>query len=357
MTSPRRCARIFFSIAGLLVAGSAQADNDRAIDHGPIGVMGDHFHKTGEWMLSARVMRMHMSGNQRGYSKLSEAEVLDQPNAPGRMPAVLSVVPNSMDMDMLMLGGMYAPSDTLTLMAMLMASSNDMSLTSFAPPSMMSNAPRSRVGKFSTSSSDIAAVSFSGLIRLKETTEQRTHLTIGLEQSLADANATDTVLTPMGMQMNMRLPYGMQIGDEALRLETALTYVYNAADWKWGGQVNGKFKINAKDWNFGDRQHVTVWGQHSLHTRLSLSGRLSYARSSGLEGNDPMITAPVQTAVPANYGYRQWRVGIGANAIAPLLPGRPERFGIELELPIKTHVSGVQMTPRWQLTVGLQKSF
>ena len=76
----------------------------------------------------------------------------------------------------------------------------------------------------------------------------------------------------------------------------------------------------------------------------------------------------IKQAVPASIGILvmslnilidtifvgQW---IGANAIAPLLPGRPERLGIELELPIKTHVSGVQMTPRWQLTVGLQKSF
>ena len=110
-------------LASTLLATQVIADSDRAIDHGPIGVMGDHFHKAGEWMVSARLMRMHMSGNQLGDDELSDSDVITQPNAPGRMPAVLSVVPQDMDMDMLMLGAMYAPSDRLTLMAMVMASS------------------------------------------------------------------------------------------------------------------------------------------------------------------------------------------------------------------------------------------
>ena len=101
-------------LSGLFPTTYVVADSERAVDHGPIGVMGDHFHKAGEWMVSARVMRMHMSGNQLGDDELSDSEVIMQPNAPGRMPGVLSVVPQDMDMDMLMLGAMYAPTDGLT---------------------------------------------------------------------------------------------------------------------------------------------------------------------------------------------------------------------------------------------------
>ena len=37
----------------------------RADGHAPIGVMGDHLHKRGEWMLSYRFMRMNMEGTHR----------------------------------------------------------------------------------------------------------------------------------------------------------------------------------------------------------------------------------------------------------------------------------------------------
>ena len=94
-----------------------------------------------------------------------------------------------------------------------------------------------------------------------------------------------------------------------------------------------------------------------MSQHLSLSGRLTYARASGLEGMDARIMAPVQTAIPANYGYQKWQVGLGANAVVSLFPGQPERLGIELALPVATDTRGVQMTPEWQLTLGIQKAF
>ena len=37
-----------------------------ASSHAPVGVMGDHHHKVGEWMLSYRYMAMEMEGNLDG---------------------------------------------------------------------------------------------------------------------------------------------------------------------------------------------------------------------------------------------------------------------------------------------------
>ena len=47
---------------------------------------------------------------------------------------------------------------------------------------------------------------------------------------------------------------------------------------------------------------------------------------------------------------------MGLNAVVPLLPGAPERLGIEIERPFDVQVNGIQMTPKWRITVGLQKS-
>lgn len=347
---------VALGLAGLLVAAFASADHPQAIDHGPIGVMGDHLHEAGEWMVSARYMRMHMSGNQIGDNEVSDAQVIAQPNVPGRMPQVLSVVPQQMDMHMTMLGAMYAPTNSLTLMAMAMFVSKDMSLRSYTPPNQMNDGARSLVGAFSTSTNDMAVVSASGLFKLHESAQHRSHITLGLQQSVADADATGSVLTPVNMRMTMRLPYAMQVSDKALRLSAGLTHVYTGAEWVLGGQIDGKFKVDAKDWHFGDSQQATLWGQRAVTDNFSWSGRLSYARASGLQGMDPMIMAPVQTAVPANYGYKQWRIGVGANAIVPIFPGAAERFGIEFEVPVATAVRGVQMTPKWQVILGVQKT-
>ena len=57
-------------LTGTFLSTHLNADNERAIDHGPIGVMGDHFHNAGEWMVSARLMRMPCPGiNWRRYTQ------------------------------------------------------------------------------------------------------------------------------------------------------------------------------------------------------------------------------------------------------------------------------------------------
>ncbi|MCG8378138.1 MAG: hypothetical protein MI865_01550, partial [Proteobacteria bacterium] len=124
-------AMVFFSI-------SAFADSDhsdaglgltseglkpvRADSHAPIGVMGEHMHKQGEWMLSYRFMHMDMEGNRDGETELSPEQIIA--NTANRFfgiagqPANLRIVPTEMTMDMHMFGAMFAPTDWLTLMAM-----------------------------------------------------------------------------------------------------------------------------------------------------------------------------------------------------------------------------------------------
>ena len=93
-----------------------------ADSHAPLGVMGDHMHKKGDWMVSYRFMRMDMQGNRDGTDSLSPLEIATSvPNRFSGMagqPPTLRVVPTEMTMDMHMFGAMYAPTDNLTLMAM-----------------------------------------------------------------------------------------------------------------------------------------------------------------------------------------------------------------------------------------------
>ena len=90
----------------------------RPDSHAPISIMGDHTHKEGEWMASYRYMYMSMDGMRSGERDLDLSEVF---------MSGYTVSPESMDMEMHMLGVMYAVSDKLTLVGMANYSEIEMS--------------------------------------------------------------------------------------------------------------------------------------------------------------------------------------------------------------------------------------
>ena len=91
-------------------SGTMQAGHGahlRSDGHAPIGVMGDHLHKKGEWMLSYRYMHMDMDGNRIGTRNVSPQTIAT--TVPNRFspPPTLRVVPLWMTMDMHMFGAMH----------------------------------------------------------------------------------------------------------------------------------------------------------------------------------------------------------------------------------------------------------
>src|ERR1022692_4874832 len=77
-------------------------------DLAPSGIMNDHLHNAGQWMVSYRYMRMNMANNISGSQPVSDNNVYnDYLMSPGKM---------NMDMHMLMV--MYGISDRFTAMIM-----------------------------------------------------------------------------------------------------------------------------------------------------------------------------------------------------------------------------------------------
>ena len=67
---------IFYLFFRALIFTAADTPKARPDSHAPIGVMGDHGHKTREAMLSYRFMAMDMKGLQSGTTIVETAEVL-----------------------------------------------------------------------------------------------------------------------------------------------------------------------------------------------------------------------------------------------------------------------------------------
>lgn len=322
-----------------------------AIGHAPIGVMADHFHKKGEWMVSLRVTNMEMKKNILNGKSISNDEVLKQPNPYVAMPMNLSVIPQKMTMKMIMLGAMYAPSDKVTLMGMAMFNDKEMTLDTYQ--GMMQ---RKYLGTFETSSSDLSKVSISALYNLHDSDDSRWHLIFGLEKSIGENSAKGNVLTPMNMISSITLPYGMQSSDSALRLITGATNVRSIKDFILGNQLLVKKVIDEKDWNYGDEFEYNIWFQGAFSKSASYSIRLNYKDQDSIDGRDKKIMAPVQTANPFNYGGDVLSIGLGLNTVLDLFGGKhKDRFSFEIIKPIDQNKNGLQMKNDLTIQIGFQK--
>ena len=324
----------------------------KASHHSPSGVMGGEYHKQGEFMFSIRQMSMSMEKNSNQGTRLTDQEIISLPNPfqNGSFSPNLSVVPKNMNMQMSMLEGMYGLTDKYTLMFMAVYISQDMSLNTYTA---MAN--RSYIGSFKTQTSDLSNLSLSSLIKIKETKNSNLHLEIGLEKSIGANDSEDEVLSPMNMNMKMRLPYAMQIGDKSTSLITALTFVKRDVDSTYGAQIKNKQAIDKKAWNFGNSFSLNIWISKDISEQLSFSVRGGFLYKGSIEGRDNKIMAPVQTSNPKNYGGKSYEIALGVNRL--LRSGSGNSIGLELAFPIEQKLNGPQMEVSESLNLVFRKSF
>ena len=316
----------------------------------PIGVMGNMHHQG--FMLSIRHGIMQMEGSILNGDNITDSEILEIPNELGNTPANLSVIPKSMDMRMTMIDGMYAPTNNLTLMLMATYVSKDMQLNTFSP--MMA---RGLIGQFSTGTSDLSDVSFSGLFRINQNHNSKWHAEISLKKSIGKNDLTAIALTPMGTKMKMIMPYAMQSGDKSTSLILGLTNTRKLnRDIVWGNQLKRKMVISESAWSYSDQTEFSSWVQYPFSNSVSISSRLKFTNQGVLSGRNLLISAPVQTANPKNYGGKELHLGIGINVALDLFPGGKEHIGLEILKPLNQDKNNLQMKTDYQIILGYQKS-
>ena len=318
--------------------------------HAPIAVMGDHTHKKGEWMLSYRFMTMEMEDNLAGDDDISPEEIATTLPNPFAGPPTVRAVPVEMTTDMHMLGVMYAPSDTITLMAMLNYVEKEMDHVTF-----MGMAGTTRLGTFTTNSSGLGDTKVAALWNVYDQGRHRLHLNLGLSLPTGDVDNEGAVLSPMNTRPTLRLPYAMQLGSGTFDFEPGITYSASAGLFSWGAQYRATLRLgeNDEDYSFGDIHKLSGWGSYRFANWVSGSLRLSFRDEDSIDGFDERIAAPVQTANPDNYGGERIDLGVGFNFITP----EGHRIALEYETPIMQDLNGVQMEMQSMLTLGYQYAF
>ncbi|CAL2103998.1 Transporter [Tenacibaculum sp. 190130A14a] len=313
--------------------------SNRPDGHAPISVMGDHYHHKGEVMFSYRFMYMNMEGLLKGSETVSNAEAHN---------AGYMVTPLSMPMKMHMLGAMYAPTDKITLMAMVNYIENDMDL-------QMRNMMTGMIMPFSTSSSGLGDLKLGMLYKFINENRGSLHANIAISIPTGEINEKD--VTPMSSPNEIQLPYPMQIGSGTYDADLGLTYLGQAETVSWGSQLKATYRFGKNDFDYtlGNRYSLNSWFAVKTHKWLSFSARLEGLVVSSINGKNPNLNPMmVTTADTANSGGKFINGGIGFNVYAFKGSLKNLRFGFEFSTPVYQKLNGIQLKTKETITAGLQ---
>lgn len=323
------------AVATLTSPAMAHTSNTPADEHAPIGVMGDHNHKQGEFMLSYRYSTMKMEGLRDGTDDLTNADVL----------ADFMMTPIEMEMSMHMFGGMYGLTDDLTIMAMAPYVEKDMRMLN-------------RMGVVSHSNSEgLGDVKVSGLYTLHENTNSdgsrdKFLLQAGLSLPTGDIDKRNDA--------GQKLGYGMQLGSGTYDPIIGVTYTHHEADWSWGSQVNTVFRFgeNDNDYRLGNEYGATAWIAKNLHEKLSISFRLDGKYTDEIHGADPDLNAMMSPANRTDLkGGTRVDALVGVNFYQTGETLQDHRLAAEFGVPVYQDLNGPQLKTDYRAILAWQYAF
>ena len=321
--------------------GANTHNHHRPDAHAPIGVMGDHLHSKGSFMVSFRYMDMTMKENKMGANNISNTEIHNN----------YMVAPNEMEMKMQMLGFMYAPSDNITLMLMQNFIKKNMSSTA-----KMMMGGMDMMEDFSTKSSGLGDMKLSAMINLFNNHKTSLHINSSINIPIGEITVRDN--TPM--MNDAKLPYAMQLGSGTLDVTLGSTYKENYANTSWGTQFLSIIRTgkNTENYRLGNIYQLNIWGAYNFKEYLSFSGRILGVSQNKITGLDedlnPMM---VPAANINNYGGEKIKAFVGMNVAFPKESiFKNIRFGVEAGAPIYEYYNGIQMNENLTLNFGVKYS-
>lgn len=291
-------------------------------------------------MFSYRYMHMAMEGNRDGDRRLSTAETFAAGPGMGYM-----VAPLKMDMQMHMLGAMYAPNDSVTLMVMVPYLENEMDHLGRMP--MPNGTP------FTTKTEGLGDIRFAALLPLYDYEGGKMHSTLSI--SLPTGSIDERGDTPMAD--DVILPYPMQLGSGTYDFRPGITWSKLNQGWSWGAQTTATIRLggdNDRDYRLGNALDVQSWVAWNPTSAVSVSGRLQWQSWKDIEGADadlnPMM---VPTADPERRAGRRTDLHLGVN----WLSAGGHRLALEYGMPVQQNLDGPQLEVDSTATVGYQYAF
>ncbi len=289
-------------------------------------------------MLGYRFMYTSMDGNLDGTRRVSSSEILKNFN----------VAPTDMTMQMHMIEVMHAPTDDLTLMAML-------------PYIRMSMNHVTREGmRFAEKSEGIGDLQVHALYTFYRYRKWEHRLVFNAGVSLPTGSINKKDFGPDPAMGKARLEYPMQLGSGTVDLLPGIAYFGGTDTWAWKAEVIPTIRLgkNSNGYGLGNRYSLSAWGARKLTDWLSLSAQMDGQIWENIRGADPTLDPADETTKATNQqGGKRVDLLLGVNFYVPKGPLKGQRLAIQGGVPIYQSLDGPQLRTDWKLTVGWQWVF
>jgi len=315
----------------------------------PLGIMTDHMHGKGQWMVSYSYMNTGMMGMRNGNTKISDDEVFKNYYAS----------PSSMNMQMHMLMLMYGVSDKLSLMAMGSFNINTMNMN-MDPTMQMHMADGMNMPPMSMSMKTYGVGDTKLYALYKLADKQNARIIAGLGCSLPTGSIQQKTETVTGD--TAKTAYNMQNGTGSIALIPSITYVGQSNAVSWGASANAILQTgaNSEGYQWGNQLTGTGWVAYKCASFFSISARLEAGTVGMIKGYDQQIAvyaANDPTANTANYGGTVVSALLGINFYVPRGVCRDLRIAFEFGAPFYQNLNGMQPSLQNSLHAGIRYIF
>ena len=334
-------ALTYIDVSAVLADGEESTPPD---SHAPLGVMGDHPHGMGEWMMSYRFMALEMEGLRDGTELLTPDEVLKQ----------FAVTPTHTRMHTHIFGMMFAPHNRITLMTMTSYRDSFMEMKGDATHTHTEGDHDHPTGDLEMESAGLGDLKLSALIPVLRTQGRAFILNAGVSIPTGSIAVEDN---------DGILPYPMQLGSGSFELIPGATFTSRLHNWSFGGQIRLAVPLNenSRGYRLGRTTEATFWGARRLNDWISVSVRALFENWGNITGSDKALKPEMAPTMDPNLqGGTRGSLLAGTNLIFPdrlggLLAG--QRFALEFRLPVYQQLDGPQMELDWTIVVGWQYTF
>ncbi len=287
--------------------------------------------QAGKWMIGYQFMSEKMDGNLVGSGDIGEAGILEY----------FFAAPTDMTMQMHMGMVMYAPTDKLTLMAMIPYVRKEMNHLTVDGE------------RFVERTEGIGDIELRGMASVFASKDRRHRLLLhgGVGLPTGSINAT------MG---GMRLEYPMQIGSGTYSLLPGITYLGQVLPWGWAADFNATVRIgrNHNDYRLGNRYQSGVSISRQLTNWMSLSTGVRGELWDNIAGADAMLDAADEpTKDPNLQGGRRLSALLGITFHPEKGILKDQHFHILGELPVAQSLDGPQLQRSGVIRFGWQLEF
>ena len=327
----------------------ALADGRRrglADKHAPAGLMGDHIHKPGEWMVEYRYMNMYMEENRIGSTTIPDA----RDTRPITVDGIFTnggATPTAMTMEMHMVHIMRGMTEDITLYTMLMFPSLTMDhIRGPANPAGIDT-------PFTTHNSGFGDMTFGALFRLY--TDDDDDLILNLGGSVPTGDIFRTTRVPTGGLVEQPLPFPMRLGSGTFNARPGLTWKRYGETTSTGIQLQTDLPIgqNYRSYSVGDTFQLNAWKSILLTDSVAMSLRLENLWRTNYDGEDPQTPDMVISTNVEEFRGGYWlNLGIGAMV---LVDGH--LFNVEAVPNLYQDLNGIQLETDWSFVASWSKGF